>query len=81
MVCPRLLLRCDMLIPIHDVASLAWNAYQCNVDENLIIQTAQQMKSLGLLEAGYSRVNLDDCYASKNRSASGEIVAGTSALH
>lgn len=34
------------------------------------------MKSLGLFEAGYTRINLDDCYASKNRSSSGEIVAG-----
>jgi hypothetical protein len=46
------------------------------VDEALILQTAQQMKDLGLLAAGYNWINLDDCYASKNRSASGEIVAG-----
>lgn len=53
----------------------AWNAFQCNVDESLILETATLMKSLGLLEAGYSRINLDDCYALKNRSSSGEIVA------
>lgn len=57
-------------------AFAAWNAYQCNVNEDLIVQTAQQMKTLGLLEAGYSWINLDDCYANKNRSSSGEIVAG-----
>jgi hypothetical protein len=34
------------------------------------------MKDLGLLAAGYNWINLDDCYASKNRSISGEIVAG-----
>lgn len=55
---------------------IAWNTYQCNVDEALILQTARQMKDLGLLAAGYNWINLDDCYASKNRSASGEIVAG-----
>jgi len=66
---------------IHRVGKLppmgfnGWNAFQCNVDEALILQTAQQMKDLGLLAAGYNWINLDDCYASKNRSASGEIVA------
>jgi len=50
------------------------------VDEALILQTAQQMKDLGLLAAGYDWINLDDCYANKNRNASGEIVAGKSPL-
>lgn len=62
----------------NDCIFLAWNAYQCNVNEELILQTAQQMKSLGLQAAGYSWINLDDCYATKNRSASGNIVAGPS---
>ncbi|KAL4254590.1 Alpha-galactosidase [Abortiporus biennis] len=51
-----------------------WNAYQCNIDEDLILNTASLMKSLSLQDAGYSHVNLDDCYAEKNRSAEGFIV-------
>ncbi|KAL0959536.1 hypothetical protein HGRIS_011249 [Hohenbuehelia grisea] len=52
-----------------------WNAYQCNIDENLMLTTAQLMKSLGLQAAGYNYVNIDDCYAERNRSASGDIIA------
>ncbi|KAK0192450.1 glycoside hydrolase [Armillaria mellea] len=54
-----------------------WNAYQCNIDEDLLITTANLMKSLGLLDVGYKQLNIDDCYAEKNRSASGDIVADT----
>ncbi|PPQ86692.1 hypothetical protein CVT25_006767 [Psilocybe cyanescens] len=50
-----------------------WNAYQCNIDENLMLTTAKLMKSLGLQAAGYNFVNIDDCYAEKNRTASGDI--------
>ncbi|THG95884.1 hypothetical protein EW026_g5838 [Hermanssonia centrifuga] len=50
-----------------------WNAYQCNINEDLIISTAKLMKSLGLQSAGYTQVNLDDCYAETNRTADGLI--------
>uniref|UniRef100_A0A8H7XWL0 Alpha-galactosidase n=1 Tax=Psilocybe cubensis TaxID=181762 RepID=A0A8H7XWL0_PSICU len=53
-----------------------WNAYQCNIDENLLLTTAKLMKSLGLQAAGYNFVNIDDCYAEKNRTASGDIQEG-----
>jgi alpha-galactosidase len=52
----------------------AWNAFQCNVNEDLIVETAELMVSLGLQKAGYEFINLDDCWASKNRSDSGELV-------
>jgi len=51
-----------------------WNAYGCNIDQDLIITTATLMKSLGLQAAGYNHVHLDDCWAEKNRSASGLLV-------
>jgi alpha-galactosidase len=51
-----------------------WNAYQCNIDENLMLTTAKLMKSLGLQAAGYNYVNIDDCYAEKNRTAAGDII-------
>ncbi|KAF8191770.1 glycoside hydrolase family 27 protein [Pholiota molesta] len=52
-----------------------WNAYGCNINETVVLDTAQRMKSLGFLDVGYNYVNLDDCYSEKNRSASGDIVA------
>ncbi|KAG6906304.1 hypothetical protein DXG01_014673 [Tephrocybe rancida] len=39
-----------------------------------MLTTAKLMKSLGLQEVGYNYINIDDCYAEKNRSASGYIV-------
>jgi alpha-galactosidase len=54
---------------------IAWNAFQCNIDEDLIVTTAKLMKTLGLKDAGYSYVNLDDCYAEKNRTSKGTIEA------
>ncbi|KAJ3749047.1 glycoside hydrolase family 27 protein [Lentinula detonsa] len=52
-----------------------WNAYHCDIDEDLILQTAQLMKSLGLADLGYEHMNIDDCWAEKNRSVSGDLVA------
>ncbi|KAJ6560957.1 glycoside hydrolase family 27 protein [Mycena sp. CBHHK59/15] len=52
-----------------------WNAYHCEINETLILETAQLMKSLGLADVGYNYVNIDDCYSEKQRSAAGDIVA------
>ncbi|KAJ3847248.1 glycoside hydrolase [Lentinula lateritia] len=54
-----------------------WNAYGCNIDEDLVLEAAQLMVSLGLQAAGYEYVNIDDCYAEKNRSENGDIVANS----
>ncbi|KAK7044903.1 alpha-galactosidase [Favolaschia claudopus] len=51
-----------------------WYAYQCNIDQDLVLTTAKLMKSLGLLDVGYNYINIDDCYAEKNRSESGDII-------
>lgn len=52
----------------------AWNAFGCNVDEELIIATAHAMIDKGLLKAGYNHINLDDCWALRERSEAGDIV-------
>ncbi|KAF5352733.1 hypothetical protein D9756_005871 [Leucocoprinus leucothites] len=51
-----------------------WNRFQCNIDEDLIRQTAVQMKDLGFLDAGYDFINIDDCWLLKDRDASGSLV-------
>ncbi|KAL6301847.1 glycoside hydrolase family 27 protein [Sparassis latifolia] len=51
-----------------------WNAYHCDINESLILETAQLLKSLGLADVGYKYVNIDDCYSEKNRTATGDIV-------
>ncbi|KAG8691290.1 hypothetical protein FRC11_005266 [Ceratobasidium sp. 423] len=52
-----------------------WNFYQCDISEQLIIETATLMQKYGLQAAGYNYVNIDDCWSLKNRSKTGELVA------
>ncbi|QRW10767.1 hypothetical protein RhiLY_09766 [Ceratobasidium sp. AG-Ba] len=52
-----------------------WNFYQCNINEQLILETAQIMKKSGLQAVGYDHVNIDDCWALKKRNSAGLLVA------
>lgn len=52
-----------------------WNAYHCAINETVILETAQYMKSLGFLDVGYDHVNLDDCYSERQRTSNGDIIA------
>ncbi|KAI0760035.1 glycoside hydrolase family 27 protein [Fomes fomentarius] len=52
-----------------------WNAYHCNINESVILETGVYMVELGLRDVGYTHVNIDDCYAERNRSSTGDIVA------
>jgi alpha-galactosidase len=51
-----------------------WNAFGCNVDEQLIEQTADYFVSSGLKAAGYTYVNIDDCWMTHSRDAEGRLV-------
>jgi alpha-galactosidase len=44
-----------------------WNAFGCNVSEQLIKQTADFFVSSGLKAAGYQYVNIDDCWLTHSR--------------
>ncbi|KAJ7500310.1 glycoside hydrolase family 27 protein [Mycena galericulata] len=52
-----------------------WNAYHCEINETVILETARLIKSLGLADVGYNYVNIDDCYSEKKRNTAGDIVA------
>jgi alpha-galactosidase len=51
-----------------------WNAFGCNVDAQLVEQTADQMVANGMKAAGYQYVNIDDCWLEKQRDANGNLV-------
>ena len=51
-----------------------WNAFGCHVSEKLIKQTADVMVGSGLKAAGYTYVNIDDCWMAKARSSTGHLV-------
>ncbi|KAK3380911.1 glycoside hydrolase superfamily [Podospora didyma] len=43
----------------------SWNEYACDIKEEDFVKTAQLMVSLGLKDAGYEYVNIDDCWSDK----------------
>jgi alpha-galactosidase len=51
-----------------------WNAYGCNVSDSLVRSTALAMHNNGMQAAGYTYVNIDDCWMTRNRDASGNLV-------
>ena len=51
----------------------SWNTLRNHICEEDILETAKAMKELGLLEAGYRYVNLDDCWHSSLRDDDGKL--------
>ncbi|HEU5471595.1 MAG TPA: NPCBM/NEW2 domain-containing protein [Actinophytocola sp.] len=51
-----------------------WNAFGCNVTDALVRATADRFVATGLRDAGYSYVNIDDCWMTRNRDAAGNLV-------
>ena len=51
----------------------SWNTFRNNINEQLILDTADAMKKSGLLDAGYQYVNLDDCWHSSVRDKDGRL--------
>ncbi|NHZ81792.1 glycoside hydrolase family 27 protein [Massilia sp. CCM 8695] len=43
----------------------SWNKFACNIDEKLIRETADAMLRIGMQDAGYEYVNIDDCWHGK----------------
>jgi alpha-galactosidase len=40
----------------------SWNKFACNVDEKLIREVADAMVASGMKDAGYTYINIDDCW-------------------
>jgi alpha-galactosidase len=53
----------------------SWNKFGCDIDEELIRETADAMVSSGMAAAGYTYVNIDDCWMAPERDAQGRLVA------
>jgi alpha-galactosidase len=64
--------------PVAATPPMGWNdwyTFFCNVNEQLVEQTADAMVSSGMRDAGYRYVNLDDCWAASTRNANGHLQA------
>ncbi|HWF73700.1 MAG TPA: glycoside hydrolase family 27 protein [Solirubrobacteraceae bacterium] len=68
------------LAPTPPMGWNPWYEFGCKVDEELIEQTAQALVSSGMAAAGYSYVNLDDCWMASNRDANGNLQADPQAF-
>jgi alpha-galactosidase len=53
----------------------SWNKFHCNINEELIRETADAMVSSGMKAAGYEYVNIDDCWMAPARDAEGRLQA------
>ncbi|XP_052197407.1 alpha-galactosidase 1-like [Diospyros lotus] len=52
----------------------SWNHFFCDIDEEMVRATADAMVSTGLANLGYKYINIDDCWAEKERDAKGNLV-------
>ena len=53
----------------------SWNTFAEQINEDVIMETADAMKGQGLLEAGYEYIVIDDCWSMKERNRKGELEA------
>jgi alpha-galactosidase len=51
-----------------------WNRFGCNINDALVRATADAFVSLGLRDAGYTYVNIDDCWMARSRDSQGNLV-------
>lgn len=74
---PRAALPTDGLAETPPMGFNNWTVTQCNRDFNewMIKEVADSMVTLGLRDAGYEYVNLDDCWALPARDDAGKLVA------
>jgi alpha-galactosidase len=53
----------------------SWNTFSEKIDEELLRSSADAIVSLGLRDAGYEYVVIDDCWSLKRRGSKGDLVA------
>ncbi|OJJ95616.1 glycoside hydrolase family 27 protein [Aspergillus aculeatus ATCC 16872] len=58
----------------------SWNAYKANINESVTVQSAQLLTTLGLKDAGYDYVLVDDGWADYNRTADGYLQANATSF-
>lgn len=53
----------------------SWNTFTENINEKLIMESADALVESGLADAGYSYIVIDDCWSLKERNKDGKLVA------
>lgn len=62
------------LCPLPPMGWNSWNSFTDQVNEALILDTAERMKVQGFLAAGYQYVVIDDCWSLRQRDGLGRLV-------
>ncbi|MFA6032966.1 MAG: glycoside hydrolase family 27 protein [Myxococcota bacterium] len=65
---------CTTLAATPPMGWNSWNRFHCDISESLVKEMTDAMVLNGMREAGYTYVNLDDCWQS-GRDADGNIIA------
>ena len=52
----------------------SWSVYACNLHEDAIKAQAEAIVSLGLRDAGYTYIDVDDCWMAYNRRCRVELL-------
>jgi len=63
------------LAPTPPMGWNSWNKFGCDIDEELIRETADALIESGMKDAGYEYVNIDDCWMAPERDAEGRLQA------
>ncbi len=61
------------LAPTPPMGWNSWNTFGCNINEQLIRDTADAIVASGMRDAGYEYVNIDDCWMAPERDAEGRL--------
>ncbi|MBQ7638390.1 MAG: alpha-galactosidase [Clostridia bacterium] len=59
--------------PVPPMGWASWNLFGRNINERIILETADAMKALHLSELGYRYLNVDDCWMSSVRDENGRL--------
>lgn len=63
------------LAPTPPMGWNSWNKFSCEIDADLIIETADAMVESGMAAVGYEYVNIDDCWHATERDEDGNLQA------
>lgn len=67
----------DEPAPLPPLGWNSWNTFYCNINEQMVRETADAMVSSGMAAAGYQYVVVDDCWMQDTRDAAGNLRART----
>ena len=63
----------DILAPTPPMGWNSFNHFGCDIDEKLVMETADAMVSSGMAALGYEFVNIDDCWMAPARDSDGNL--------